>query len=72
MSFRTLFERSMAAIYITAGIALMATNALVTVVPDNRVLLGAVLAGYGALRLYLGWRRTRRTAPDSTSSTHQP
>ena len=72
MSFRTLFERSMAAIYITAGIGLIATDALVNVVPDNRILLGAVLAGYGALRLYLGWRRGRRTASDGTSITDQP
>jgi hypothetical protein len=71
MSFRTIFDRSMAVIYITAGVALIATDALATVVPDNRVLLGAVLAGYGALRLYLGWRRTHRTAADGTTSADQ-
>lgn len=67
MSFRTLFDRAMAVIYITGGIALMATDALVNVVPDNRVFLGAVLTGYGALRLYLGWRRARRTTMDGTT-----
>lgn len=72
MSFRTLFDRVMAVIYITGGIALMGTNALVNVVPDNRVLLGAVLAGYGALRIYLGWRHARRTATDGTTPTDQP
>lgn len=72
MSFRTLFDRSMAAIYITAGIVLIATDALVNVVPDNRSLLGAVLAGYGALRLYLGWRRARQTPSDVARSTDQP
>ena len=72
MSFRTLFDRSMAAIYITAGIGLISTDALLNVVPDNRILLGTVLAGYGALRLYLGWRRGRRTAPDGASTADQP
>lgn len=72
MSFRTLFDRSMAAIYITAGIGLIATDALMNVVPDNRILLGAVLAGYGALRLFLGWRRARYTRSEAPPSVDQP
>jgi prepilin signal peptidase PulO-like enzyme (type II secretory pathway) len=51
------FTLAMAVVYMALGLALLVTNVLQHVVPNYRSALGAVLLGYGAIRLWSWYRK---------------
>lgn len=53
------FAWAMSIVYLLAGCALLFTDLLRPVIPNYRVPLGLLLAGYGVLRFFL-WRRKQR------------
>ena len=54
------FSLAMSAIYLVAGAAIALTNVALDLIPRWRTALGAVLIGYGIVRMLLWYRKDRR------------
>lgn len=58
--FRDLFALTMSGVYVCAGLVLLFTSVLDTVIVQYRQTVGGVLVAYGALRLLMHWRKRGR------------
>ena len=55
------FALAMSVFYIVCGAVIMFTDAFIRLIPNYRVALGGVLVGYGALRLWMWYRKRSGT-----------
>jgi hypothetical protein len=51
------FGLAMSLLYVLAGCGFLFTDLLIDLIPLYRVPLGALLAGYGVIRMVLWWRK---------------
>ncbi len=51
------FALAMSVFYIVCGGLFLFTDVLMQLIPDYRLALGGILAGYGALRLWMWYRK---------------
>lgn len=64
MPFSRILRLVMSAFYAVVGLLFLLTDVLADRIPDHRTVLGAVLLGYGLLRLVMWLRGRRSHRPD--------